>query len=71
LIKKYETQRDATLLPNIVSLLIQSQQYEQAIPYLSLLDKTSDLPKALPVETIFAGLLNGIELNFKNIDTLK
>jgi hypothetical protein len=71
LIKKYEIQKDATLLPTIISLLIQSQQYEQAIPYLSMLDKTSDLPKALPVETIFAGLLNGIELNFKNINTLK
>lgn len=71
LMEKYKKNNDVTLLTDIIRLLLQSHHYEEAVVYLNLLDKQVVLEKSLSIETIFLALLNGIELNFKNIDTLK
>lgn len=70
-IKRYLSSQDISLIPTIITNLIQWHAYDQAIPYLSLLDQNSTLKNSISVDTVLLALLNGIDLNFKNIETLK
>jgi tetratricopeptide (TPR) repeat protein len=68
--KLYQT-RDVSLIPKIIELYNQAHQYEKALGFLQLLQEKGILTDKVPIEVIMTTLLNGIELNFQNIDTLK
>jgi hypothetical protein len=50
---------------------MQAQQYDDLLPLFSLLGKQSEITDHVTVDMLFTSLLNGTDLNFKNIDTIK
>ena len=70
-IKQYASRADSNLLPTLINLLVQGRKFEEALHYLSILNQNNGSTSGLQTDVIMMTLFNGIELNFKNIDSLK